>query len=105
MLLTSRRDRPPHSIGRIVLRSLGIVVALLLALAAVLVYRAVTFGDRQVAAEPVAKIPLDTAALADRLAQAIRFRTVSTLAGDGEGEAAQLAALWAFLQGAFPRVH
>src|SRR5262245_6034112 len=105
MLMSSRRDRPPRRIGRIILRALGVVLALLLILAGVVIYRALTFGAEKVAAEPVEKIPLDAAALAERLARAIRFRTISTPAGDGDGEAAQFAGLRAFLQESFPRVH
>jgi len=53
------------------------LLVLVLVLTAVVLERTFTFRSRQPAAAPVAVEPLDTAALAQRLAGALRFKTVS----------------------------
>src|SRR2546428_8497677 len=53
------------------------LLVVLLVLAAAALERTFTFRSRQPPAAPVAVEPLDTAALAQRLAGALRFKTVS----------------------------
>ena len=84
-----------------VLLALGGVI---LVLAAVLVVRTLGFTSRQVAAEPADPFPVDTAAAAERLAGALRIRTVS-LSDTAPPPAAELAAVHGYLRERFPRVH
>src|SRR5438309_8697474 len=65
----------PHS--RTMKMILGALLVVVLVLAAVALERTFTFRSRQPQAAAVAVEPLDTAALAQRLAGALRFKTVS----------------------------
>src|SRR3989475_12512147 len=58
------------------------------ALAVVLLANAATYHSRQIPAEPAPAIALDTAAAAERLARAPRFRTISLGGASGGGTAA-----------------
>lgn len=74
-----------------------------LALLSVLVLNTLRFTSRQIAIDPVSAHPLDETGAPQRLAQALRFRTVS-----GEGAAAkpeELLAFHQYLQQSFPKVH
>lgn len=74
------------------------------ALAGVLAVNTLRQGSRQVAATPVAPPPdLDAAAAAERLAGALRYRTISH--GDGTLEGDQFEALHAYLQDRYPHAH
>jgi len=76
----------------------------LLLVLGVLLYRAARFTSRQVAAQPGPPLTLDTAAAAERLAGAIRFRTVSyqdSAAFDG----AEFARFHEYLRTRFPKLH
>lgn len=76
----------------------------LLVLAAVLVVRAATLESRQIQAEPVKDLAVDSRAVAERLAAAVRFPTISH--EDGKHvEAAAFQGLHQHLQQSFPRVH
>lgn len=73
-------------------------------LVAVLLVNLLRFESRQIDAAPVVDLPIDTAAAAERLGEALRFRTVT------EREPARLdsnafRALHAYLRRTFPRVH
>ncbi|HVR69657.1 MAG TPA: M20 family peptidase [Vicinamibacteria bacterium] len=72
--------------------------------AAVAVMRAVASTSRQVAAAPVEAVEVDPAAAAERLAGAIRIRTLST-EDPGQRPDAEFAALHAYLARSFPRAH
>jgi carboxypeptidase PM20D1 len=74
-----------------------------LALVAVLLVRTVLFTSRQMWVEPV-RIPIDREAVAGRLAEAVRIRTVSSEGAEPATEQ-QILALHALLERAFPRVH
>ena len=56
---------------------LGLLSVLLL-LVAVLAVNTLRKGSRQVEVAPLAAIPVDEAAVAERLAEAVRFKTIST---------------------------
>src|SRR2546428_6540332 len=58
------------------------------ALAVVLLANAATYRSRQIPAEPAPAIALDTAAAAERLAHALRFRTISFGGASGVGTTA-----------------
>lgn len=83
------------------------VVALglgLLLLVAVLLFRTARFTSRQLPAEPAVRLVLDTAGAAERLAGAIRFRTISyqdSTAFDGP----EFARFHDYLRSRFPRLH
>jgi carboxypeptidase PM20D1 len=71
---------------------------------AVLLYRAARFTSRQVSAAPVAALALDTAGAAERLAGALRFRTISS--DDSSAfDAAEFARFHEYLRSRFPRLH
>jgi carboxypeptidase PM20D1 len=83
----------------------GALLAVLAAVVATVVaVRTATFPSRQVDAPPAPPLALDTAAVVQRLADAVRYRTISTAEGP-RGEAAEFERFRAFLASAFPRVH
>src|SRR5882762_11309226 len=71
------RARPVAPPSRTMKKILVALLVVLVVLAAVALERAYTVRSRQPQVTPVAAEPLDTAALAQRLAGALRFRTVS----------------------------
>ncbi len=76
----------------------------LLGLIAVLAIRTATVKSRQIQAEPVKDLTVDSRAVAERLAAAVRFPTVSH--EDGKNvEAAAFLGLHQHLQQSFPRVN
>ena len=81
--------------------TLAAVVALL---SLVLVGRAVTFTSRQVQSPPARSIALDLDGAVARLAQAIRFKTVS-LASPTDAGVGEFERFREFLGTSFPRVH
>ena len=80
------------------------LLALVLLLAAVLVANTLRQGSRQVAVPALAKLPVDTAAVAESMAQAVRAKTVSGLL-DPAGTAVEFDALHAHLRSRYPHVH
>jgi len=80
---------------------LGLVLAVLVV---VLVLRTALANSRQIRAEPVNDLAIDSRAAAERLAGAIRFPTVSHEDGRNMEEAA-FRGLHEYLQRSFPRVH
>src|SRR5437879_12483364 len=66
--------------SRTMKKILGALLVVVLVLAAVALERTFTFRSRQPQAAAVAVEPLDTAALAQRLAGALRFKTVPSQA-------------------------
>jgi carboxypeptidase PM20D1 len=84
-------------------RGLLVLLLGLVALAAVVLARALAFRSRQVAAEPVAPIGVDAGA-AERLARALTFRTIS-YQDPGQTDAAEFRGLHRHLEASFPAVH
>jgi carboxypeptidase PM20D1 len=80
------------------------LLLLALALAAVLVANALRLPSRRAAPPEAALVAVDPDAAAERLAGAIRFRTVSH-EDPSKLDAAQFLALHAYLERAFPRAH
>src|SRR2546422_11029608 len=74
------------------------------ALAVVLLANATTYHTRQIPAEPAPAMALDTAAAAERLARALRFRTISFGGASGVGTT-PVHDLQLDLQRTFPRLH
>src|SRR5438093_4553282 len=65
------------ALSRTMKKSLGALLVVVVILAVIVLERTYTFRSRQPQAAPVAVEPLDTAALAQRLAGALRFKTIS----------------------------
>ena len=84
-----------------VLLALALVVVLL---AAVTIERTVTFRSRQPQVAPVAVEPLDTAALARRIAGALRFKTIS-FQDSSQFDAREFEGLHRYLRDSFPKLH
>ncbi|MEZ5605947.1 MAG: M20 family peptidase [Burkholderiaceae bacterium] len=80
------------------------VLALVVALAAAVAINTVRKGSRQLTVAPLPPIAVDENAVAERLAQAVRLKTVSSQS-DAQLNADQFEALHALLQKQFPRVH
>src|SRR5207249_9641688 len=80
------------------------LLVLVLVLTAVVLDGTFTFRSRQPAAAPVAVEPLDTAALAQRLAGALRFKTAS-YQDSTQFDAREFTGFQAYLRATFPRVH
>lgn len=85
-------------------KALLFVLAALLVLAAVLGFNTWHKGSRQLAVEPLARLAIDEAGAAVRLAEAVRLRTISAR-DDARLNADQFQALRTLLQQRFPRVH
>lgn len=85
-------------------RILLLVLGLLLLLAAAVAVNTTRQGSRQVTVAPAPPLALDTAAVADKLAGAIRFQTVPSQ-DDPAFNAGEFRKLHAFLEQRFPLVH
>lgn len=83
------------------LLALGAIVVLLVA---IIFVRAATFKSRQIHPAPVAPIVLDRDAIIGRLAEAIRFKTVS-FQSPAESNAQEFQNFHAFLGKSFPLAH
>ena len=80
------------------------LLALLLALAVVLGVNTLRKGSRQLDVAPLPLLQVDEAGAAQRLAEAVRLRTISSLDDPGLN-ADQFKQLHALLQARFPKTH
>lgn len=80
------------------------LLALLVLLAAAVAVNTLRKGSRQLPVEPLAPVAIDGAAVAGRLAEAVRLQTLSSR-DDPQLNADQFQALHALLQARFPKVH
>lgn len=80
------------------------VLALLLVLVAVLAANTLRKGSRQLDVPPVPVVAVDEAGVAQRLAEAVRLRTISSR-DDAQLNADQFKQLHVLLQAKFPKVH
>lgn len=80
------------------------VLALLVALAAVLAANTLRQGSRQLDVPPVPVLAVDEAGIAQRLAEAVRLRTISSR-DDANLSADQFRQLHVLLQAKFPKTH
>ena len=80
------------------------LLVVLVVLAAIALERTFTFRSRQPQAAPVAVESLDTAALAQRLAGALRFKTVS-YQDSSQFDAREFEGFQRYLRATFPRLH
>src|SRR6266699_6868528 len=103
-------DRAPCRAGtvtppsRTMKKIVGAILLGVLVLAAVALERTFTFRSRQPQVTPVAAEPLDTAALAQRLAGALRFRTVS-YQDSSQFDAREFDGFHRYLRATFPGLH
>jgi carboxypeptidase PM20D1 len=81
-----------------------LLILCLVALASVLLVNTFRFASKQVQVEPVNGVALDRDAVAGRLAQALRFQTVS-YADETQFRGEEFIRLHKFLEESFPRVH
>lgn len=85
-------------------RVLLVVLALVLLLVAAVAVNTLRQGSRQLQVPPAPPLAIDEQALADKLAGAIRFRTIASRE-DPNGSAAEFQKLHAYLAQRFPRLH
>jgi carboxypeptidase PM20D1 len=85
-------------------RILLVLVAAVVLLAAVVLVRTLGYDSRQVTAQPAAALALDAAAAAERLAGALRFRTIS-YQDSAQFDAAEFGRFQDYLARSFPRTH
>jgi carboxypeptidase PM20D1 len=88
----------------VIKRLLFVLLALVLLLAAAVAVNTLRQGSRQLDVPPAPPLALDTGAVADTLAGAIRCRTISSL-DDPQQNAQEFEKLHAWLQQRFPLVH
>lgn len=81
-----------------------VAVAIVVVLAAVVLVNTFRQGSRQIAVAPVPKVAVDEQAAAKRLAEAIRFQTISN-AFNPDQAAGPLRAMQAHLAASFPAFH
>ncbi len=85
-------------------KSLGALLVVVVILAVIALERTFTFRSRQPQAPPVAVEPLDTAALAQRLAGALRFKTIS-YQDSSQFDAREFDGFQRYLRTTFPKLH
>src|SRR5213594_3972802 len=88
----------------IVKKALVALLAALVLVATVAIIRTLQFASRQPQVAPVATEPLDSLALAGRLAGAVRFRTIS-YQDSSQFDAREFDGLHRYLRDSFPRLH
>ena len=81
-----------------------VILALLLLLAAAVAINTLRQGSHQLVVPPAPALALDDRAVADKLAGALRFQTISSLS-DPEANAAEFHQLQDYLRQRFPRLH
>src|SRR3989449_8101966 len=91
-------------LSRTMKKSLGALLVVVVILAVIALERTFTFRSRQPQAPPVAVEPLDTAALAQRLAGALRFKTIS-YQDSSQFDAREFDGFQRYLRATFPRLH
>src|SRR6266508_1806681 len=90
--------------SRTMKKLLGALLVVLVVLAAVALERTFTFRSRQPQVAAVAVEPLDTTALAQRLAGALRFKTIS-YQDSSQFDAREFDGFQRYLRATFPRLH
>jgi len=85
-------------------KTLGALLIFVLALVVAVAVNTLRKGSRQLQVAPLAPLAIDEAAAAERLAQAVRLKTISS-ATDANLNQDQFLALHALLEKEFPKVH
>src|SRR6059036_2049278 len=92
------------ALSRTMKKSLGALLVVVVILAVIVLERTFTFRSRQPQTAPVAVEPLDTAALAQRLAGALRFKTIS-YQDSSQFDAREFDGFQRYLRTTFPKLH
>src|SRR5947199_7837899 len=92
------------ALSRTMKKSLGALLVVVVILAVIVLERTFTFRSRQPPAAPVAVEPLDTAALAQRLAGALRFKTIS-YQDSSQFDAREFDGFQRYLRTTSPKLH
>src|SRR2546427_8221478 len=92
------------ALSRTMKKSLGALLVVVVILAVIVLERTSTFHSRQPQTAPVAVEPLDTAALAQRLAGALRFKTIS-YQDSSQFDAREFDGFQRYLRTTFPKLH
>src|SRR5205823_6316947 len=92
------------ALSRTMKKTLGALLVVVVILAVIVLERTFTFRSRQTQAAPVAVEPLDTAALAQRLAGALRFKTIS-YQDSSQFDAREFDGFQRYLRTTFPKLH
>src|ERR1043165_2886688 len=99
-----KRSRQMRRSLRLIRKFVLAIIAAVVILAGVLLFNVVTHGSRQIQVAAVPRVQVDEQGAATRLAEAIRFQTVSNfLNPDADAEA--LRGLQAHIAGSFPAFH
>ena len=89
---------------KIIRNILLLVIAAIAILAGVLLFNVVTHGSRQIQVSAVARVPVDQQGAAERLSEAIRFRTISHFENPDQDTDA-LRGLQTHIAKSFPAFH
>src|SRR3989475_964225 len=92
------------ALSRTMKKSLGALLVVVVILAVIVLERTFTFRSRQPQTAPVAVEPLDTAALAQRLAGALRCKTIS-YQDSSQFDAREFEGFQRYLRTTFPKLH
>src|SRR5438309_1757037 len=92
------------ALSRTMKKSLGALLVVVVILAVIVLERTFTFHSRQPQTAPVAVEPLDTGALAQRLAGALRFKTIS-YQDSSQFDAREFDGFQRYLRTTFPKLH
>src|SRR5207249_2412286 len=92
------------ALSRTMKKSLGALLVVVVIFAVIVLERTFTFRSRQPQAAPVAVEPLDTAAVAQRLAGALRFKTIS-FQDSSQFDAREFDGFQRYLRTTFPKLH
>src|SRR2546426_9289225 len=92
------------ALSRTMKKSLGALLVVVVILVVIVLERTFTFHSRQPQTAPVAVEPLDTAALAQRLAGALRFKTIS-FQDSSQFDAREFDGFQRYLRTTFPKLH
>lgn len=87
-----------------VFRTLGVLALVVGALVAIMAWRAASLGGQEASVAPAPKLDIDTQAAAQRLAGAVRIKTVSW-DGKPDASAQEFLALHDYLERTFPAAH
>lgn len=93
-----------HGVKKAAKKTLLVLTLCVVLLASVLLINTLRFTSKQIQVEPIQPVSVDEGSVAPRLAQALRFQTVSYEdAGQRRGE--EFRALHKYLEQTFPKVH
>lgn len=93
-----------HALGAFLRTALMVLLAVVVATAAILTYNTVRLTSRQITVAPLTPVDIDKDKAAERLAAAVRFKTISDAAKPKQNAEA-FAGLRSYIQANFPAFH